>query len=289
MTQLQWDKTGERLYETGVDHGVLYIPNALGQYLEAHAWNGLVSVSESPTGAEATPQYADNMKYLNLVSLEEFGATIEAFTYPTAFGQCDGSAEPSPGILIGQQPRRSFGFCYRTLLGNDVDATEYGYKLHLVYGALATPTEKAYATVNESPEAITFSWDITTTAVLVEGYKPTATLTIDSTQVDAETLADLEELLYGTSGTDAQLPLPSDVIAMFEGTVTTVTPVAPTFDSLENEITIPTVTGIVYKIDGDVVTGVITITEDVVVEAVPTTGYKFPAVTDKDWFFNYTP
>lgn len=215
MATLTWDATGSRLYETGVDHGVLYLLNSQGAYANGVAWNGLTAVTESPSGAEANPQYADNIKYLNLLSAEEFGCTIEAFTYPDAFAQCDGTASPSAGVSIGQQTRKTFGFSYRTKLGNDIDGSDYGYKLHLIYGALAAPSEKAYATVNDSPEALTFSWDVTTTPVDVPGYKPTAQLTIDSTKVDALDLAALEELLYGTANTTAELPLPAEVIALF--------------------------------------------------------------------------
>lgn len=220
MAELKWDQVGERFYETGVDHGVLYIPDATGDYNEGYVWNGLVSVSESPTGAEATPQYADNIKYLNLISREEFEATIEAFTYPDEFAQFDGSAEPEPGVHIGQQPRGTFGLAYRTKVGNDVDGEDHGYKLHLIYGAMAAPTEKSYGTINESPEAITFSWELTTTAVAVTGHRPTATLVIDSTKVDSADLTALETILYGEgddeTGTDPRMPLPDEVIGMFE-------------------------------------------------------------------------
>lgn len=216
MAALVWDAVGERRYETGVDHGVLYLPNSTtGLYDTGFAWNGLVSVTESPSGAEATPQYADNIKYLNLVSAEEFGATIEAFTYPDEFGACDGTAELAPGVLIGQQNRKPFGLSYRTLVGNDTLNTDYGYKLHLIYGALAAPTEKAFNTVNDSPEAIQFSWEITTTPVPTTGFKPTALITIDSTTADPDALADLEELLYGAASTEPQLPLPDAVYALF--------------------------------------------------------------------------
>lgn len=205
MAQLTWDETGKRFYETGVDRGVLFLQNSQGAYTNGVAWNGLTAVTESPTGAEANPQYADNIKYLNLVSAEEFGATIEAFTYPDEFAQCDGTATPSAGVSVGQQTRKTFGFAYRTKLGNDIAGSDYGYKLHLIYGALAAPSEKAYATVNDSPEALTFSWEVTTTPVDVPGLKPTAQLTIDSTKVDAAALADLEALIYGTAGVDPVL------------------------------------------------------------------------------------
>ena len=297
MAELTWDQTGERLYETGVDHGVLYIRDEAGEYTEGHAWNGLTTVTESPSGAESNPQYADNIKYLNLVSAEEFGATIEAFTYPDAFGQCDGSAAPSPGLHVGQQARRSFGFSYRTRIGNDVEGDDLGYKLHLVYGALAAPSEKAYATVNDSPEATAFSWEVTTSPVAVPGtnpltgkpYRPTAQLTIDSTKVDATALAALEELLYGTSGADAELPLPGDVIALFEGTVTEVETSAPTYNAATDIVTIPAVTGVVYRVDGEVVpSGAYgPITEDVVVTAEPADGYSFTDTSDEDWTINF--
>lgn len=195
MVALAWDAVGERTYETGVDRGVLYLPSALGVYDTGYAWNGLTAISEAPSGAEPSAQYADNIKYLNLVSAEEFGATIEAFTYPEQFGVCDGTAIPMKGVAIGQQARKSFGLSYRTLKGNDVDGTDHGYKIHLVYGCLAAPSEKAYATVNDSPEAITFSWEVTTSPVEVPGLKPTAVITIDSTEVDAEDLLALEAIL----------------------------------------------------------------------------------------------
>ena len=188
MSKLVWDKTGERLYETGVKQGVLYLLGSGGTYTKGVAWNGLTNVTESPSGAEATPLYADDIKYLNLMSTEEFGGTIEAYTYPDEFAECDGSASLANGVYIGQQARKTFGFCYRTTLGNDVDNNNYGYKLHLVYGALASPSEKAYGTINDSPEAITFSWEFSTTPVNVTGHKPTASITIDSTKVDKSKL-----------------------------------------------------------------------------------------------------
>lgn len=288
MTALTWDKVGDRLYETGIDRGVLYIPNGAGVYDIGYAWNGLTSVNESPSGAESSKQYADNIVYLNLTSVEEFNATIEAFTYPDEFGQCDGTAEPTPGVSIGQQSRKTFGFVYRTLLGNDLQGTDYGYKIHLVYGCKAAPSEKPYATVNDSPEAIPFSWEITTTPVDVTGHKPTASLVIDSTKVDSTTLQALEDLLYGTAGTDPSLPMPDDVIAMFSGTITEVTPTEPSFDSGTNTITIPSVTGVTYKINDEAVTGAVVITQDTVVTATPDVGYSFPAVTDDDWLYIYT-
>lgn len=213
MAKLVWDKTGEHLYETGVDHGVLYFPDASGAYKDGVAWNGLTSVTESPSGAEATGQYADNIKYLNLISAEEFGATIEAFTYPEEFEAANGNKElvASSGVYIGQQARAVFGFCYRTLIGNDTDGQEHGYKLHLVYGCQVTPSEKNYQTVNDSPEAMTLSWELSTTPVNVTNHKPTALLVIDSTKVDSGKLAKIEAKLYGDESNDAVLPTPDEI------------------------------------------------------------------------------
>lgn len=214
MAKLIWDAVGERLYETGVDHGVLYRRDATGAYESGYAWNGLVSVTESPSGAEANPQYADNIKYLNLVSAEEFSGTIEAFTYPKEFEACDGTAEIAPGVTIGQQRRETFGLSYRTLVGNDVLGTDYGYKLHLVYGALAAPTEKARTTVNDSPEALTLSWEFSTTPAEVPGFKPTAHIAIDSATSTLSKMAELEAILYGATE-DPRLPTPAELITMF--------------------------------------------------------------------------
>jgi hypothetical protein len=214
MSKLVWDETGKRFYETGVSQGVLYPTKTGGTYDKGVAWNGLTAVTESPSGAEASPIYADNIKYLNLVSAEEFGATIEAYTYPDEFAACDGSAEIAPGVLIGQQNRKTFGLCYRTVLGNDADGNDYGYKLHLIYGALAAPSEKGYSTINDSPEAITFSWEVTTTPVNVPGFKPTAQITIESKKVDATKLTALEAILYGGTDTEPRLPLPDEIITL---------------------------------------------------------------------------
>lgn len=287
MAKLAWDQTGERVFETGVDHGVLFIPDVNGVYNTGVAWNGLVTVTESPSGAESNKQYADNIAYLNLVSAEDFGGTIEAFTYPDEFGQCDGTASPTPGVAVGQQSRRSFGLVYRTRVGNDIEGADAGYKLHLVYNATAAPSERAYGTINDSPEAITFSWDFTTAPVQVTGLKPTASLTIDSTKVAGSALSDLENILFGTAGVDPRLPMPDEVLALFAGTITEATPTAPTYNSSTHTITIPTVTGVVYKINGVTKTGDVVITQDTVVNAVPAAGYKFPAVSDDDWFFDY--
>lgn len=211
MSKIVWDQTGERLYETGVKKGVLYPMATGGTYPKGVAWNGLTAVTESPSGAEATPLYADDIKYLTLMSVEEFGGTIEAYTYPKEFEECDGSAELTTGVSIGQQPRKAFGFSYVTTIGNDVDSNKHGYKLHLVYGALASPSEKAYSTINDSPEAITFSWEFTTTPVAVAGFEPTACITIDSTKVEAPKLTALEKKLYGDTETEPTLPLPNEV------------------------------------------------------------------------------
>lgn len=216
MAKLEWDKTGERLYETGTDRGVLYVAEGT-TYPEGVAWNGLTGVDESPSGAEANAQYADNIKYLELRSAEEFSATVTAYTYPDEFEQCDGSAEPADGMYIGQQARKRFGLSYRTLIGNDVDGNEHGYILHLIYGATASPSQRSYTTVNDSPEPIEFSWEITTTPVNITGYKPVAHVRINSTKADSEKLAVLESVLYGTdgegsaTGTNASLPLPDAV------------------------------------------------------------------------------
>jgi hypothetical protein len=214
MAPLTWDQVGERLYEVGVDHGVLYLPDAAGVYAEGVAWSGLTTVTESPSGADSNPQYADNIKYLNLISAEEFGGTIEAFTYPDEFAQCDGTAVPADGVSVGQQARKMFGLSYRTRVGNDVEGVDFAYKLHLVYGCQASPSEKAYATINDSPEAISFSWEFTTTPVPVEDLKPTALIVINSALVDDAALKTLEDELYGASGT-AKLPTPDEVLAMF--------------------------------------------------------------------------
>lgn len=216
MAKLVWNEAGKRLYETGVDRGVLYVSDGNGRYQKGVVWNGLVSVNESPSGAEATPLYAGNIKYVELMSNEEFGASIEAYTYPEEFEQCDGSAELAEGVTIGQQPRKSFGLCYRTKIGNDTAGDEHGYKIHLIYGAKAAPTEKSYTTINDSPEAITFSWEITTTPIEVAGHKPTATLTIDSTKVSPTTLAAIENKLYGDTATEATLPTPAEILALID-------------------------------------------------------------------------
>lgn len=297
MTQIAWDQTGEKVYETGTDHGVLYVRDSFGAYPVGVAWNGLTGVTQSPTGGEVTKTYADNIVYASLVSAEEFGATVEAYTYPDEFAACDGTATPTAGVSVGQQTRKTFGLSWRTLKGNDVEGTDFGYLIHLVYGALAAPSEKAHATVNESPEAVTFSWEMSTTPIEVTGtnpetgkaYKPSAKLTIDSTKVDATALAALEELLYGTVGNDPELPLPAVVLALFAGTITNVFPTAPTYNSATDTITIPGTAGVVYTINGEVVAaGPVIITEDTVVTASPAAGYSFTQPSVDEWYFDWS-
>lgn len=214
--RLTWDDAGKRLYETGVKQGVLYPQDDNGAYPKGVAWNGLTAVTESPEGAEPTPLYADDIKYLNLLSTEEFKATVEAYTYPDEFAECDGSGSLVEGVTIGQQDRKTFGLSYRTSLGNDVKGNEYGYKLHIVYGCLAAPSEKAYATVNDSPEAITFSWEVSTTPVNVTGFKPTASLVLDSVKLGAAKMKAIEDVLYGSSAAEARLPLPEEIKSIIE-------------------------------------------------------------------------
>ena len=216
MPKLKWDQTGERLYETGVDKVVLFPMESTGQYGAGVAWNGITAVNESPSGAEPTALYANNGKYLNLISNEDFAATIEAYTYPDEFEECDGSKEIAPGVVIGQQKRKVFGLAYRSLIGNDVDGNDHGYKLHLVYGCLAAPSENNHSTVNDSPEAGTMSWSVSTTPVEVADAKPTATVTIDSTKADKTKLKKLEDMLYGTEQAESKLPLPAEVIPLMK-------------------------------------------------------------------------
>lgn len=214
MAKITWDESGKRFYETGVKNCVLYLQDEKGAYPKGVAWNGITSISESPSGAESNPIYADDIKYLNLISAEDFSATIEAYTYPDEFAECDGSAELATGIKIGQQKRKKFGLCYRTTLGNDISGDDYGYKLHIVYGCMAAPSERSYATINDSPEAITMSWEISTTPVNVTGFRPTAHLEIDSTKVKKEDLIKLEDTLYGAAEKEATLPLPDALAAL---------------------------------------------------------------------------
>lgn len=255
MTQISWDNVGERRYETGVDHGVLYqIDPDTNEYVDGVPWNGLTTLTESPSGADSNKQYADNRVYVNLLSAEEFGGTIEAFTYPEEFGQNDGSTEPAPGVRLGQQGRRPFGLAYRTQMGNDVEGTDFGYKLHLVYGAQASPSERAYATVNDSPEAASLSWEFTTTPVNVTGYRPTSIITVDSTTTDPDKLADLEDILFGTASDDPRLPMPDEVLALVtDGAVNVDLDLAanqPMFDDPSGVITLPAVAGVQWKVGG---------------------------------------
>lgn len=289
MTRIQWDKVGDRRYETGVDRGVLYVRDSFGRYPVGVPWNGLTAVTESPSGADSNKQYADNIEYLNLQSAEQFGATIEAFTYPDEFEECDGTAEIAPGVTIGQQRRKPFGLAFRTLIGNDVDGTDLGYKIKLVYGGLAAPSEKANSTVNDSPAAITFSWALSTTPIDVPGFKPSATITLNSTKVAADKLQQIEDILYGTPGTDPRLPLPEEIAGILAGGAAQVVAATAITKPTQagNVLTIPTVTGVVYEIDGEPVTGNVTLTEDTVVTARPEAGYKFAEVSDDDWFFAF--
>lgn len=214
MPKLEWDKTGERLYETGVRQCALYLLGEDGAYSNGVAWNGITTITESPSGAEATAKYADDIKYVSMMSVEEFGATIEAYTYPEEFGECDGSSEIATGVVVGQQKRKLFGLSYKTVLGNDVKGNDYAYKLHLIYGCMAAPSEKEYASINDDPDAISMSWELTTTPVPVTDRKPTAQITIDSTKADATKLKALEDVLYGTETEAAKLPLPDEVVTM---------------------------------------------------------------------------
>lgn len=285
-----WDDVGERLYETGVDRGVLYIPTG-GIYDTGVPWNGLTTLTEAPSGAAATPLYADNIKYLNLISAEQFGGTIEAFTYPDEFAQCDGTALPETGIAVGQQARHQFGLSYRTQLGNDEDGSDHGYKLHLVYGCIAEPSQKAYATINDSPAAIAFSWTFSTTPVNVTGLKPTSLLVVNSLEVSSGDLLAIENELYGTGGTGARLPLPDEIIAIAAGAQTVVTTTAPTFVAGTGVITIPTVTGVTYRREDTegVVTGTVTIAtsgDSLTIRAFPSSGsYVLSPASDDDWTF----
>jgi hypothetical protein len=292
MTVLTWDQVGERTYETGVDRGVLFIPDSGGDYNEGVAWNGLTTVTEAPSGAGATALYADNIKYLNLIAAEEFGGTIAAYTYPDEFGQCDGSAEPEPGVTVGQQGRKVFGMCYRTRFGNDSEGVDHGYKLHLVYGAQAAPSQKAYGSINNSPAAIDFSWTFTTTPVPVTGHQPSALLVVDSTKVDAAKLATLEDLLYGTSGVDPRLPLPDEVITVLGGGVTDVRLTdanAPSYDAATHVVTLPAVTHVTWQINGvDAAAGAqpaMAVGESSYVTAQADPGYEITG--DNDWVFDY--
>lgn len=293
MVALVWDKTGERFYRTGVSKGVLYQIDA-GEYVDGVPWNGLTNVTASPSGAESNKQYADNIVYVNLLSAEEFGATIEALSYPDEFEQNDGSATPTPGVTIGQQRRKPFGFCYRTEIGNDVEGNDYAYELNLVWGCQAAPSEKASQTISDSPEPQSLSWELTTTpvnvgTVLGVEYKPTAKMSVRSDKTDPVKLAALEAALYGTASTDPILPLPADVILMLASTLTTATPAAPTYDAGTDIITIPNTTGVEYKINGVIVPAGAygPIAANTEVRAYPATGYKFPVPTQTQWVFTF--
>jgi hypothetical protein len=292
MTALTWDDVGKHLYETGVDHGVLYLPDESGEYTDGVAWNGLETITEAPTGAAATPTYADNIKYLNLISIETFEGTIDAYTYPDEFAACDGTLVPTPGITVGQQPRKTFGISYRTLKGNELVGTELGYKLHLLYGLTAAPSSKAYGTVNDTPAAISFSWAVSSIPVPVTGHKPTSIITIDSTTVDAATLDTLLGILYGESGTP-RMPLPDELIALFEGSLTEVdmdvSANQPTYNSGTHVVTLPTVTGVQWKVNGvDATPGAqpaMTTGQSSTVTAHATSGHYLSG--DTDWAFDY--
>jgi hypothetical protein len=292
MAELTWDGTGERFYETGVDHGVLYMPDESGVYSDGVAWNGLTTLTESPSGAEGNAQYADNIKYLNLFSAEEFGGTIEALTYPDEFAKYDGLDVPSPGVMVAQQARGVFGLSYRTRKGNDLESEDYGYKLHLVYGCKVSPSEKAYGTINDSPSPIAFSWALTTTPVPVTGKKPTSLIVVDSSLVAADDLAALETLLYGTTGVDPALPLPDDVIALFVSGATAVATVnSPTYVASTHVITIPATTGIDYYVNGvKTVAGALAALiagQSRIIKAVPKAGYYIADGNIDEWRIDY--
>lgn len=291
MSRLIWDAIGERFYETGVSNGVLYIPNAQGNYTEGHAWNGLTGVTASPSGAESNKQFADNIEYLNLISAEQFGGTIEAFYSPKAFDQCDGSASPAPGIAVGQQGRRSFGFSYQTLVGNDIDGQDHAYKIHVIYGAQASPSERANVTVNDSPEAVTLSWEFQTTPVAItpeiivngRALRPTSTLTFDSRDFSAAKMQDLKNVLWGTDSQDPRLPQPYELITMMTQDLAEVTPEDPEYAN--GVVLIPDTPGVVYYVNGVVAKDEVNISAPTLVSALPGPGYKFPNIVQTHWVF----
>lgn len=289
MAVLVFDAPTKRLYETGVDKGVLYPLNAgSGLYDNGVPWNGLTTVTEKPAGADSNPQFADNIKYLNLLSAETFGATVEAFTYPDEFALCDGTLAPASGVNVGQQPRQTFGMSFRTKVGNDVSANA-GYKLHLCYGLLASPSEKAFATINDSPAATGFSWDVNSSPASVSGLAPTSLIVVDSTKVLAAPLASLEQFLYGTAGTNPSLPPPDSVIALFVAAITPITLTPPTFDGAHT-ITIPALTGATYYLDGVVQTAgpkLLTTGQKKIVTATPNAGYVFNTPVVTAWMFSF--
>jgi hypothetical protein len=289
MAVLVFDDTGNRRFETGVKKGVLYPLNTgNGLYDTGYSWNGLTQIKEKPAGAGSNKQYADNIAYLNLLSAETFGGEISAFTYPDQFGLCDGTAEPASGVTVGQQSRATFGLSYRTEVGNDV-SSDLGYKLHLVYGALASPSEKDFSTINDSPNAVTFTWAFDCTGASSSTYGTTSLLTIDSTKVDATALTDLENFLYGTAGTNPSLPPPDSVTALFTGTITAVTLSPATFDGAHT-ITIPSQTGVTYYVDGVVHAAgsvIMTTGQKKIVSAVPNAGYIFNTPVVDRWLFTF--
>lgn len=292
MAKIVWDNVDERVYETGVDHGVLYIPDNNGNYVTGVAWNGLTTVTESPSGAESNPQYADNIQYLNLISAEVFAATIEALSFPKEFERFDGLGTPTEGVTVGQQVRRKFAFAYRTLIGDAAVGQSAGEKIHLVYGCVAAPSERAHASINDTPEAMAMSWSISTTPVPVPNHDPSATLTVDSRLVDPVVYAAFKDIIYGTTGVDPRLPMPAEIIAMFESGVTVAMPTRPAFNETTNVITIPTVTGVVYQVAGEEVpagTIALDVDETIIVTAIPDTGYVFADGSDDDWAYTYVP
>jgi hypothetical protein len=290
MTALMWDKLEERFFETGTDHGVLYVPTN-GNYNSGYAWNGLTGVTKSPSGAEPTKQYADNIAYVTMMSAEEFSGTIEAFTYPDEFEQFNGVVTTASGMKIGQQKRGQFGFSFRTKKGSAADE-DLGYKIHLLYGCQASPSEKAYKTVNDTPEPLTFSWALTTTPVPVTGYRPTAVIEIDSTdpRVSPAALAALELILYGAPGVDPRMPLPDEVADILDGGIQLVTPTAPSYNAATDVITIPATAGVVYSINGvDMPAGPTDpITANTVVDARPAPGYSFTGTFVTEWLIVFS-
>ena len=289
MTKLQWNLPGTKKYETGVDRGVLFHPDENGEYTDGEAWQGLTNVTKSPSGGEANKQYADNQVWLNILSAEEMGLTIECLMFPDGFMRYDGLVELAPGVVIGQQPRTSFGFAWRSLIGSDLDGQDHGYKIHLAYGCLAAPSEASNPTVNDSPEPTAFSYTVSTTPREVENRKPTSYLEIDSTKVDPDELAAFEQVLYGTDLVDPAMPSPEAVAALFSG-ATMVTATEPVHDAEADTVTIPTIAGVEYLVDGEVVpAGVVAIpAEGLVVRARPTEGYFFAVTSDDDWFFEHS-
>lgn len=283
MAILVWDTVGERFYETGVKKGVLFPQDTDGTYPLGVAWNGLSGVTETPSGAEPSPIYADDVKYLNLISAEEFGATIEAYTYPDEFAECDGSVNLVDGVVIGQQKRTPFGLAYRTTLGNDVEGNDFGYKLHLIYGAFAAPSEKAFSTINDTPEAITFSWEVSTIPVDVTGEKPTALLTIDSTKVNAANLATLEDMIYGTAGADSYLPLPDAIATLFGAAAPSPVAISDS-DPLDEDTNVPIDSTIEITFNNEIRLEGIVVTED---DGTIVAGTKSWDTTGK--IFTFTP